>query len=99
MTEAIGWLSSLVLFATLVSQIRTQWRARRTEAVSAWLFAGQLAAEIGFVVYSALIGNAVFVVTNLVLAATAITGMIVLHIHRRREAAGPRQVDAYAFPR
>ena len=38
MTEAIGWLSSLVLFATLLSQIRTQWRARHTEGVSTWLF-------------------------------------------------------------
>jgi uncharacterized protein with PQ loop repeat len=99
MTEAIGWLSSLVLFATLLSQIRTQWRARHTEGVSTWLFIGQLAANVGFIIYSALLGNAVFIVTNCVLALTSITGMIVLRVHRRRERAGPlRQVDAYAFP-
>jgi MtN3 and saliva related transmembrane protein len=97
--ELIGWLSSLTLFVTLLIQIRRQWRARRTEGVSPWLFLGQLAANVGFIVYASLIGARVFVVTASLLAATAITGFIVLRVHRRRERAGPlRQVEAYAVP-
>lgn len=98
-TELIGWASSATLLVTLLIQIRRQWRARRTEGVSIWLFLGQLAANIGFIVYSALLGSWVFIVTNAVLAATAIGGLVVLVVHRRRERARPvREVDAYAFP-
>jgi MtN3 and saliva related transmembrane protein len=89
-TEGIGWASSAILFATLCSQIWRQWQARRTEGVSSWLFAGQLAASIGFTAYSYLVGNTVFVVTNGLLAVTAIVGWLVLRIHRRREASEPR---------
>lgn len=87
MTELIGWTSSAILLVTLLVQVRAQWKARRTEAVSPWLFIGQLAANLGFVVYSALLGNAVFVVTNVVLACVSIGGWIVLVVHRRRERA------------
>lgn len=97
-THLIGWASSATLLVTLLIQIRRQWRARRTEGVSAWLFLGQLAANLGFVVYSALLGNWVFLVTNAVLAAIALAGLLVLVEHRRRERARPPQVDAYAFP-
>jgi MtN3 and saliva related transmembrane protein len=85
MTEIVGWGSSLILFATLCSQIWRQWQARRTEGVSSWLFVGQLSASIGFTIYSALVGNVVFVVTNALLAVTAIVGWVVLKVHRRRE--------------
>jgi MtN3 and saliva related transmembrane protein len=87
MTELIGWTSSAILLVTLLVQVRAQWRARRTEAVSPWLFVGQLAANLGFIVYSALLGNAVFVVTNAVLACVSVAGWIVLVVHRRRERA------------
>jgi uncharacterized protein with PQ loop repeat len=87
MTELIGWTSSGILLVTLLVQVRKQWKARRTEAVSPWLFLGQLAANLGFVAYSVLVGNAVFVVTNSLLAVVAVTGFVVLQIHRRRERA------------
>jgi uncharacterized protein with PQ loop repeat len=87
MTELIGWTSSAILLVTLLVQIRAQWHARRTDAVSPWLFLGQIAANLGFVVYSALVGNAVFVVTNVALAFVAIAGAAVLYLHRRRERA------------
>ena len=97
--ELIGWASSAVLFVTILSQIRTQWRARQTKGVSPLLFIGQLAANIGFLVYSILVDNVVFAVTNVVLASTALLGLVVLLVHRRREKRGPvRAVDAYAFP-
>jgi uncharacterized protein with PQ loop repeat len=85
--DVIGWASSLVLFLTLVAQLRRQWLARRAEAVSPWLFAGQLIADLGFVVYSALIASPVFVVTNIVLAVTALTGLVMLRLRPRVRAA------------
>ena len=96
--QAIGWAASFILFITILSQIRAQWRAKRTESVSPWLFIGQLTADAGFVVYSALMHDWVFIVTNAVLAVTAIVGWVVLVVHRRREQRGPAQVEAYAVP-
>lgn len=93
MTQLIGWTSSGILLVTLLVQVRAQWRARRTEAVSAWLFIGQLAANIGFIIYSALLGNAVFVFTNAALACVSITGWVVLGVHRRRERLGTLKVS------
>jgi uncharacterized protein with PQ loop repeat len=78
--DAIGWASSLVLFLTILAQLRRQWRARRADAVSPWLFAGQLIADLGFVAYSAAIASPVFVVTNLVLAVTALIGLVMLRL-------------------
>ena len=87
--DLVGWASSLVLLLTISVQIRRQWRARRTEGVSPWLFIGQLVANCGFIVYSALLGSWVFIVTNAALACASITGWIVLLIHRRREREDP----------
>jgi MtN3 and saliva related transmembrane protein len=85
--EMIGWASSAILLATLSRQIWQQWKARHTDGVSPWLFIGQFAASLGFTAYSALIGNGVFVVTNLALAISAIVGLIVLQLHRARRPA------------
>ena len=43
--DVIGWLSSIVLLATLVTQIGKQWKMG-TKGVSKWLFIGQLAASM-----------------------------------------------------
>jgi MtN3 and saliva related transmembrane protein len=86
--DLIGWSSSLVLLLTISVQIRRQWRARRTESVSPWLFIGQLTANCGFIVYSAMLGSWVFIVTNAALACASLTGWIVLLVHRRREEDG-----------
>jgi MtN3 and saliva related transmembrane protein len=86
-TELIGWGSSLVLFATLVRQIWQQWQADSDEGVSPWLFIGQMTASAGFTLYSALIGNWVFVVTNVVLALAALVGLVTLQLHRHRRLA------------
>jgi uncharacterized protein with PQ loop repeat len=85
MTELIGWASSLVLLGTILIQVRRQWHARHTEGVSPWLFVGQLAANVGFVVYSALLGSTVFVVTNIVLAFASLAGLLVLRSSRRAQ--------------
>jgi MtN3 and saliva related transmembrane protein len=96
--DLIGWASSVILLATLLSQIRVQWRARRTEGVSAWLFAGQVAANLGFLGYSVLLENAVFIVTTSVLAMTALLGWILLGIHRRRERRDRAGASAVSEP-
>jgi len=88
--DAIGWAASLVLLATLLRQVYVQWRERSTAGVSSWLFVGQCAANAGFALYSGLIGNAVFVFTNIALLVTALLGQM---IYRRNRALAERAGD------
>ncbi|WP_189457853.1 SemiSWEET family transporter [Cognatilysobacter bugurensis] len=86
-TDWIGWVASAVLIATLGRQVFVQWRERSTEGLSSWLFVGQLTASVLFTIYSALVGNAVFVFTNSVLLGTAIAGQLIFRRNRRLMAA------------
>jgi uncharacterized protein with PQ loop repeat len=86
MVDAIGWASSMVLLATIAKQIYKQWKARSSEGVSKWLFVGQSAASLGFTVYSWLVDNWVFVVTNALLLVAGIVGFLIT-IHFRRAAS------------
>lgn len=70
-TDLIGWSAATILLLTISRQVYTQWRECSTQGLSRWLFIGQLAASTGFVVYSWLLGNWVFVVTNVLMLATA----------------------------
>lgn len=88
-TDLIGWTSSAILLATLARQVFTQWRERSTAGVSHWLFIGQLAASTGFLVYSWLLKNWVFVVTNAALLVTALVGQVIYRRNERRQP--PRQ--------
>ena len=84
-TELIGWCSSFVLVLTIGKQVYKQWQEGTSEGVSKWLFIGQMAASLGFTIYSWLVNNWVFVVTNSVMMLSALVGLgIVLH-HKRRE--------------
>jgi uncharacterized protein with PQ loop repeat len=74
MIEAIGWASSLILILTIAKQVLKQWKAGTSEGVSKWLFIGQLAASAGFTIYSVLVRNWVFVVTNALMVANALVG-------------------------
>ena len=87
-TEAIGWLSSILLFVTISYQVLRQWRSGTSRGVSRWLFVGQLGASTGFLIYSWLIESWVFVVTNLLMMASAIAGLAIVALHRRREDHG-----------
>lgn len=78
MTDAIGWIASAILLATLIRQIAKQARHRDTEAVSTWLFLGQATASALFVVYSVLLENWVFTVTNSCLLVTAVIGQLLV---------------------
>jgi len=79
----LGWLSSLVLLATLMKQVHKQWRERRCEGVSKWLFRGQIAASVGFTVYSLLVRQWLFVVTNALILVQAIAGWLVNRRNQR----------------
>jgi uncharacterized protein with PQ loop repeat len=86
MTEIIGWTSSLLLLTTIVTQIGKQWRERSGEGVSVWLFIGQAGASLGFTVYSALLKNWVFTVTNALMLLSAIVGWsLTSHFKSRAE--------------
>ena len=63
-TDLVGWASTTTLLATLIRQVYSQWRSGTVVGVSRWLFVGQCAASLGYLVYSALVGNAVFVASN-----------------------------------
>jgi MtN3 and saliva related transmembrane protein len=84
----LGWAASAVLLATLGRQVYVQWRERSTQGVSSWLFVGQLTASLGFAVYSWLIGNWVFVATNVMLLATALLGQWIFRRNRRITGGG-----------
>ncbi len=85
MTEAVGWISSFILVLTIAKQVYKQWKEGSSEGVSRWLFVGQMAASLGFTVYSWLVGNWVFVVTNAVMLLNGLAGLLIVLHHRRRE--------------
>lgn len=87
-TDLIGWASSAILLATLARQVFSQWRSRSIAGVSHWLFIGQLAASTGFLVYSWLLDNWVFVVTNAALLVTALAGQVIYRRNVRRQPPG-----------
>lgn len=89
MTEAIGWASSVILLVTIVNQVRKQWASGTSEGVSKFLYLGQITASAGFTVYSWLVQNWVFVVTNALLLCSAIAGLLIVFKHRRRDHAQP----------
>jgi MtN3 and saliva related transmembrane protein len=81
--DLVGWAASAVLLWTLGRQAYVQWVTRSTAGVSSWLFIGQMCASAGFIVYSWLLDNMVFIVTNTAIAATAITGQLIYRRNRR----------------
>ncbi|KIQ23964.1 hypothetical protein JH314_10030 [Xanthomonas campestris] len=82
--DLVGWLASAVLIATLIRQIYKQWRSDQIQGVSRWLFIGQITASLLFILYSALVGNAVFIVSNALILATGITGYVLQRIKLKR---------------
>lgn len=76
MTDAIGWFAATILMLTIGRQVYTQWRDKTCVGVSRWLFIGQIAASVSFVIYSWLLQNWVFVVTNAGMLVIGITGQI-----------------------
>ena len=84
-SEVVGWVSSGILVLTIAKQVYKQWQEGSSEGVSKWLFVGQMAASLGFTVYSWLVSNWVFVVTNAVMLVNGLLGLLIVIHHRRRE--------------
>jgi MtN3 and saliva related transmembrane protein len=87
MPDLVGWIASAILLATLARQTWRQWREPDPRGVSRWLFVGQIAASVGFVAYSWMLRNWVFIVTNTLILLTAIVGQ--LSLSRARRDADP----------
>jgi uncharacterized protein with PQ loop repeat len=83
LTDLIGWTSSVVLVVTIAHQVHKQWKENSSEGVSRWLFLGQLSASVGFTIYSVLVHNWVFVVTNALMICNALAGYFIVLRHRR----------------
>lgn len=83
MIEIIGWASSLILILTIATQIAKQWRDRTSAGVSTWLFVGQLGASVGFTIYSLLVHNWVFAVTNGIMVLNGLVGYAITVRHKR----------------
>lgn len=83
MTDIIGWASSIVLVLTLATQVAKQWRERTAAGVSRWLFVGQLAASVGFTIYSLLVKNWVFAVTNGIMILNGLLGYAITRRFKR----------------
>jgi MtN3 and saliva related transmembrane protein len=77
MPDAIGWFAAAILLLTIGRQVFTQWRDRSSVGVSKWLFAGQMLSSVSFVVYSWLLRDWVFVVTNAAMLGVAILGQVI----------------------
>ena len=86
-TEVIGWISSFILLLTIGRQIYKQWQEGKSEGVSVVLFIGQMAASLGFTIYSYLVGNWVFVVTNALMLLSGLIGLGITAHHRKRVTA------------
>ncbi len=84
-TDLIGWCSTAILVITVGRQAYTQWKEGSTAGMSRWLFIGQFAASLGFVVYSYLLDNIVFVVSNVFLLAIASIGQWLYLRNKKRE--------------
>jgi MtN3 and saliva related transmembrane protein len=84
--EAIGWVSSLILVVTVGQQVYNQWKIGSSKGVSRWLFIGQLAASGGFLLYSVLLKNWVFTLTNALMLLNALAGYAIVVYHRRRQS-------------
>jgi len=76
--DLVGWAASAVLVITLSRQIYTQSQDESARGVSRWLFLGQMLASVGFIIYSALLDNWVFIVTNSLILLTAVVGQVVM---------------------
>ncbi|MBC7692580.1 MAG: hypothetical protein H7222_12525 [Methylotenera sp.] len=94
MQEIIGWASSFILLLTIGKQIYKQWSEKTSRGVSKWLYIGEILANAGFIIYSGMLHNYVFLVTNVLLLISSLVGLgIVIH-HRKVEAPVEGEVES-----
>ncbi|HEX7706795.1 MAG TPA: hypothetical protein VF701_10100 [Thermoanaerobaculia bacterium] len=83
-------MSSVILVMTISRQIYKQWHDHTSAGVSVWLFVGQLGASVGFTIYSLLLRNWVFAVTNGIMALSGLAGYAITVRHRRIARRGAK---------
>ena len=93
-TQWLGWAASAVLCLTLAAQLRAQWRAQSSEGVSPGLYIGQMTASAAFTVYSYLVDNWVFVVTNALLLVAAAAGLVLWRRFARQDSRAGHGAEA-----
>jgi uncharacterized protein with PQ loop repeat len=79
----VGWAAVAVLFATMTAQAWKEWRDRVKHGMSKWFFVGQVTASLLFIVYSAMVGNRIFVIGNVLVLTAAIAGGAILAYNKR----------------
>ena len=84
--DLLGWGASAILIATLMRQSYVLWTDEDAKGVSKWLFVGQIAASVLFIVYSWLVANWVFIVSNALILLTALAGEAGVLWRKRRSA-------------
>jgi len=84
--DAVGWAASLLLMATVGSQVWKQIREKSCDGVSRFLFIGQLFASLLFLAYAWMVGNAVFIASNTFLVMAALVGQLAMLRNQRRQA-------------
>jgi uncharacterized protein with PQ loop repeat len=82
--EFVGWGASAVLVLTIVTQVYRQWQKGSSKGVSKWLYVGQMAASGGFLIYSWLIHDMVFLFTNALMVMGAAVGLCIVWSHRAK---------------
>lgn len=85
MEQIIGFASSFILLLTIGKQVYKQWSEGTSEGVSKFLFLGQITASVGFLIYSIMKNDKVFIVTNALMVVNSLVGIAILFHHRRRE--------------
>ncbi|KYG64661.1 hypothetical protein AZI86_10625 [Bdellovibrio bacteriovorus] len=73
--DILGWLASLILVFTMISQIKKQIHHRSADDVSYALYVGQLLSGLGLVLYSYNLKNYVFIFLNVVMMGVNFTGL------------------------
>ena len=84
--DVVGWVSSAILVATLARQLHTQATKGNGHALSRWLFVGQMSASLGFIAYSWMLHNPIFLLSNTILLGMAIAGQWLYFRNERRAA-------------
>jgi len=82
--DLLGWGAAAILLLTMSRQVYTQWRDETAAGVSRWLFVGQIAASLGFTLYSLAKQDAVFVFTNSLMVVNGLAGLVIDRRNRRR---------------
>jgi uncharacterized protein with PQ loop repeat len=82
--QVIGWAAVSALFFTMAVQAWKQWRDNVKKGIGKSFFVGQIAASALFLVYSAMLGDRVFVVGNALVLTAAIAGGSILWWNRTR---------------